>query len=115
MSGLLQGLEPLTLLAMGTEGLPSFLLIGLTVFMLACFVGYYVIWGVTPALHTPLMSLSNAISGITLVGSLLVTGWSDNLPQTLFGVAGIFFATINIVGGYSVTQRMLAMYKKRDK
>ena len=85
--------------------------INLIVFVLAVFVGYHVIWNVTPALHTPLMSVTNAISGIIVVGGLL--GGRGHL-ETASGVAivAILFATINIVGGFWVTRRMLAMFRK---
>ena len=86
----------------------------ITIFLLAVFVGYYVVWNVTPALHTPLMSGSNAISGITIVGALLAVGASGN--DTLLAILGfcaIVFGTINVVGGYLVTDRMLKMFKKK--
>lgn len=80
----------------------------LTIFMLACFVGYYVVWKVTPALHTPLMSVTNAISSIIIVGGILAAGKSSSL----WGYIAVFIASINIFGGFVVTQRMLVMYKK---
>jgi NAD(P) transhydrogenase subunit alpha len=84
----------------------------LTVFVLSCFVGWQVIWNVTPALHTPLMSVTNAISGIIIVGGMLqLTGdWSS--PVTLIGAAAVLLATINITGGFLVTQRMLRMFQR---
>ena len=82
----------------------------LTVFLLACFVGYHVVWKVTPALHTPLMSITNAISGIIIIGALMVTGFEEVGTGTIFGVAGIFLASINIFGGFVVTRRMLKMF-----
>ena len=85
----------------------------LTVFVLACFVGYQVVWKVTPALHTPLMSVTNAISGIIVVGALLTLGDSWSSPATLLSAVAIFVASINVAGGFLVTQRMLAMYKKK--
>ncbi len=85
----------------------------LTVFLLACFVGYYVVWKVTPALHTPLMSVTNAISGIIIIGALMVTGFEEIGVPTIFGVVGIFLASINIFGGFVVTYRMLNMFEKR--
>lgn len=87
---------------------------GLTVFVLACFVGYYVVWKVTPALHTPLMSVTNAISGIILVGAMIALGTpgSSMLSQTV-GFIAVLIASINIFGGFMVTHRMLAMYKKK--
>ncbi len=91
----------------------------LAIFVLAIFVGYYVVWSVTPALHTPLMSVTNAISSVIVVGTLLAVGvslagdadgplWSRSL-----GFAALVFASINIFGGFLVTQRMLAMYQKK--
>ena len=85
---------------------------GLTVFVLAVFVGFEIITKVPPTLHTPLMSGSNAISGITIVGALIAAGNDHALAQWL-GLFAIIFATINVVGGFLVTHRMLAMFKKR--
>jgi NAD(P) transhydrogenase subunit alpha len=85
----------------------------LTVFLLSCFVGYYVVWKVTPALHTPLMSVTNAISGIIIIGALLITGFEHLGSSTIFGVLGIFLASINIFGGFVVTYRMLKMFEKK--
>jgi NAD(P) transhydrogenase subunit alpha len=85
----------------------------LTVFVLACFVGWQVIWKVTPALHTPLMSVSNAISGIILVGAMITGGEALlDLPGKM-GLVAVAFAAINVVGGFWVTQRMLGMFRKR--
>ena len=84
----------------------------LTVFVLACFVGWQVVWSVTAALHTPLMSVTNAISGIIVVGGLLQASGALTDPATILGIAAIFFATINIAGGFLVTKRMLAMFHK---
>lgn len=88
----------------------------ITVFMLACFVGYYVVWKVTPALHTPLMSVTNAISSIIVVGAILATGASafGDITSKL-GLFAVLLTSINIVGGFVVTQRMLHMFKKKDK
>jgi NAD(P) transhydrogenase subunit alpha len=84
----------------------------LTVFVLACFIGWQVIWNVTPALHTPLMSVTNAISGIIVVGGMLqLTGGLDH-PVTLLGGVAVLVATINIAGGFLVTQRMLKMFRR---
>ncbi len=89
-------------------------MIGIYVFVLACFVGYHVIWNVTPALHTPLMSVTNAISAIILVGCILVCGDAASpLSARILGVIGLFVASINVFGGFAVTHRMLAMYKKK--
>jgi NAD(P) transhydrogenase subunit alpha len=85
----------------------------LTVFVLACFVGYQVVWKVTPALHTPLMSVTNAISGIIVVGALLTRGDSWSSPATLLSAVAIFVASINVAGGFLVTQRMLSMFRKK--
>ena len=85
------------------------------VFVLACFVGYHVIWGVTPALHTPLMAVTNAISAIVVVGAILVagTGHTDSGWVGMIGFCAVFLASINIFGGFVVTNRMLAMFKKK--
>jgi NAD(P) transhydrogenase subunit alpha len=87
--------------------------IALTIFVLAIFVGFEVITKVPPSLHTPLMSGSNAISGITLVGSLVMAGSGERTLTTILGLAAVIFATINVVGGFLVTHRMLGMYKSR--
>jgi NAD(P) transhydrogenase subunit alpha len=103
------------LVAVGVAAPPAFL--GhLIVFVLSCFIGYQVIWNVTPALHTPLMSVTNAISGIILVGGLLhASDGFDKLPiPTILGAAAILIATINIAGGFLVTQRMLKMFRRGD-
>ena len=85
------------------------------IFILAIFVGYYVVWSVTPALHTPLMSVTNAISSVIIVGALLAVGLSASGIATTFGFIGLVLASVNIFGGFLVTQRMLAMYKKKEK
>ena len=85
------------------------------IFVLAIFVGYYVVWSVTPALHTPLMSVTNAISSVIVVGALLVVGISASGLATGFGFVALVLASVNIFGGFLVTSRMLAMYKKKDK
>jgi len=87
-------------------------IIGLTVFILACFIGYYVVWKVTPALHSPLMSVTNAISSVIIVGALIAAGPSMESISTTFGFFAIVLASINIFGGFIVTQRMLAMFSK---
>ncbi|WP_045095054.1 proton-translocating transhydrogenase family protein [Legionella fallonii] len=84
----------------------------LTIFVLACFVGYYVVWKVTPALHTPLMSVTNAISSIIILGALIAAGHQLLGTITWLGGIAIFLTSINIFGGFVVTQRMLRMYKK---
>jgi NAD(P) transhydrogenase subunit alpha len=96
----------------------------LSIFVLAIFVGYYVVWSVTPALHTPLMSVTNAISSVIVVGALLAVGVSAAAGAVLsaggwwaraFGFIALTLASVNIFGGFLVTQRMLAMYKKKTK
>jgi proton-translocating NAD(P)+ transhydrogenase subunit alpha len=93
----------------------------LSIFVLAVFVGYYVVWSVTPALHTPLMSVTNAISSVIVVGALLAVGVplvaSEGGPIWArgFGFIALVFASINIFGGFLVTQRMLSMYTKKQK
>jgi NAD(P) transhydrogenase subunit alpha len=87
----------------------------LAIFVLAIFVGYYVVWSVTPALHTPLMAVTNAISSVIVVGALLAVGISASGLATGFGFVALVLASVNIFGGFLVTQRMLAMYKKKDK
>ncbi len=90
----------------------------LAIFILAIFVGYYVVWQVTPALHTPLMSVTNAISSVIVVGALLAVGAgaiaSGSSAAMAFGFIALVFASVNIFGGFLVTQRMLAMYKKKE-
>jgi NAD(P) transhydrogenase subunit alpha len=89
----------------------------LSIFVLAIFIGYFVVWSVTPALHTPLMSVTNAISSVIVVGALLAVGVhlaaDDNWISKAFGFVALIFASVNIFGGFLVTQRMLAMYKKK--
>ncbi|MBT1160269.1 NAD(P) transhydrogenase subunit alpha [Aminobacter anthyllidis] len=85
------------------------------IFVLAIFVGYYVVWQVTPALHTPLMAVTNAISSVIVVGALLAVGIAASGLATGFGFVALVLASVNIFGGFLVTQRMLAMYKKKDK
>ena len=85
------------------------------IFVLAIFVGYYVVWSVTPALHTPLMAVTNAISSVIVVGALLAVGVSAAGAATGFGFVALLLVSVNIFGGFLVTQRMLAMYKKKEK
>ncbi len=93
----------------------------LSIFVLAVFVGYYVVWSVTPALHTPLMSVTNAISSVIVVGALLAVGVALAADDTgplwarAFGVVALTFASVNIFGGFLVTQRMLGMFHRKDK
>jgi NAD(P) transhydrogenase subunit alpha len=88
-------------------------LLGLTVFILAVFVGYYVVWKVTPALHSPLMSVTNAISSVIIVGAVLATGAAQDLCTQIFGFAAVVMASINIFGGFVVTRRMLNMFNTK--
>jgi NAD(P) transhydrogenase subunit alpha len=91
-------------------------LVSLYIFVLACFIGYWVIWGVTPSLHTPLVALTNAISGIIIVGALLVTGAQNaGTAAEIIGFFAVLLASINVFGGFLVTNRMLAMFKKKGK
>lgn len=85
----------------------------LSIFVLAIFVGYYVVWSVTPALHTPLMAVTNAISSVIIVGALIAAGPEGISLSKMLGFAAMTLAAINIFGGFTVTQRMLAMYKKK--
>ena len=87
----------------------------LIIFVLAIYVGYHVVWNVTPALHTPLMAVTNAISSVIVVGALLAVGISASGLATGFGFVALVLVSVNIFGGFLVTQRMLAMYKKKDK
>lgn len=86
---------------------------GLTVFVLACFVGYYVVWKVTPALHSPLMSVTNAISSVIIVGALLAAGPAEIHFSKIMGFLAVTLASVNIFGGFIVTQRMLQMFRKK--
>jgi H+-translocating NAD(P) transhydrogenase subunit alpha len=86
----------------------------LTVFVLACFVGYYVVWRVTPALHSPLMAVTNAVSSVIIVGALIAAS-TDVGASKLLGFLGVTLASVNIFGGFIVTQRMLSMFKKKQK
>jgi len=90
----------------------------LSIFVMACFVGYYVVWSVTPALHTPLMAVTNAISSVIIVGALIAAaagGALDGEEAKWLGLIGIVLASVNIFGGFAVTERMLAMYKKKER
>ena len=136
LTGLLLLASPLSAQASGTaagSGAVSPFVFQLMVFVMAIFVGYYVVWSVTPALHTPLMSVTNAISSVIVVGALLAVAVqyaepaavsataatpaaSDNFGiARFFGLLALIMAAVNIFGGFLVTQRMLAMYKKKDK
>jgi NAD(P) transhydrogenase subunit alpha len=85
----------------------------ITIFVLACFVGYYVVWKVTPALHTPLMALTNAVSSIVIIGAIIATGSKTLHVSSILGFFAILLASINIFGGFIITQRMLQMFKKK--
>ena len=89
------------------------LIFAITIFVLACFVGYYVVWKVTPALHTPLMAVTNAISGIIIVGAIIALGPKEFGIAQVAGFLAVTLASINIFGGFVVTQRMLAMFRKK--
>ena len=102
-----------TLTSQSSTGDHSFLMTGLTIFVLACFVGYYVVWRVTPALHSPLMGITNAISSVIIVGALLAAGPIDMTISTVMGFLAIVLASVNIFGGFIVTRRMLHMFKKK--
>lgn len=91
----------------------AFLVTGLTVFVLACFVGYYVVWKVTPALHSPLMGVTNAISSVIIVGALIAVGPAEFGLSKVLGFLAVMLASINIFGGFILTRRMLHMFKKK--
>lgn len=94
---------------------PSAFVFLFTIFVMACFVGYYVVWRVTPALHSPLMAVTNAISSVIIVGAMLATGAAAFGVSTVLGFVAVVLASVNIFGGFLVTQRMLAMFKKKQK
>ncbi len=87
----------------------------LSIFVMACFVGYYVVWSVTPALHTPLMAVTNAISSVIIVGALIAAAAAGSASSKWLGLLAVVLASVNIFGGFAVTARMLAMYKKKDR
>lgn len=90
----------------------------LSIFVMACFVGYYVVWSVTPALHTPLMAVTNAISSVIIVGALIASaaaGVGQGGVSKWLGLVAVMLASVNIFGGFAVTARMLAMYKKKER
>lgn len=97
------------------SGATPFFITGLTIFVLACFVGYYVVWRVTPALHSPLMAVTNAISSVIIVGALIAAGPEAFGFSSFMGMLAVMLAAVNIFGGFIVTQRMLAMYKKKER
>ncbi|MFC0408869.1 NAD(P) transhydrogenase subunit alpha [Roseomonas elaeocarpi] len=98
--------------AQGAATAEPFLLL-LTIFLLACFVGYHVVWNVTPALHSPLMGVTNAISSVIVVGAIMATGLGDSVAAKVFGFLAVTLASVNIVGGFLVTRRMLAMFRRK--
>jgi NAD(P) transhydrogenase subunit alpha len=100
------GIEPVA------QAAEPFLLL-FTIFVLACFVGYYVVWNVTPALHSPLMSVTNAISSVIVVGAMLATGLADSGVARFFGFLAVVLASVNIFGGFLVTRRMLQMFRSK--
>lgn len=110
--------EPATIEAVSTaahSGVSPFVF-QMAIFVLSIFVGYYVVWQVTPALHTPLMAVTNAISSVIVVGALLAVGVATvSGAATAFGFIALVLAAVNIFGGFLVTQRMLAMYKKKER
>lgn len=99
----------------GASSHGSFFVVGFTVFVLACFVGYYVVWRVTPALHSPLMAVTNAVSSVIIVGALIAAGPAEFSFSQVMGFFAVILASVNIFGGFLVTQRMLAMFKKKGK
>jgi H+-translocating NAD(P) transhydrogenase subunit alpha len=104
-----------TALTQTPEAGTPFFVVGLTVFVLACFVGYYVVWRVTPALHSPLMAVTNAISSVIIVGALIAAGPADMGLSKLMGFFAVALASVNIFGGFIVTRRMLQMFSKKKK
>ncbi|MEZ0223048.1 MAG: NAD(P) transhydrogenase subunit alpha [Alphaproteobacteria bacterium] len=102
-------------LTQAPEAGTPFFVFGLTVFVLACFVGYYVVWRVTPALHSPLMAVTNAISSVIIVGALIAAGPADASLSKWMGFFAVALASVNIFGGFIVTRRMLQMFSKKKK
>ena len=86
----------------------------LSIFVMACFVGYYVVWSVTPALHTPLMAVTNAISAIIIIGAMLAAALTEGPLAQFMGMVAVALAAVNVFGGFLVTQRMLEMFKKKE-
>ena len=108
-----QALAEQAAMAQQAGGAADMLAMFMTVFVLACFVGYYVVWRVTPALHSPLMGVTNAISSVIVVGAILAAGTADGWVARIFGFIAVTLAAVNIFGGFMVTRRMLAMFKKK--
>lgn len=105
--------EASTMAGQDTAHAAPFLVTGLTVFVLACFVGYHVVWRVTPALHSPLMGITNAISSVIIVGAVLAVGASGSAFSSFMGFIAVTLASVNIVGGFIITRRMLSMFRKK--
>ena len=110
-AGLAQEATQVALAQTANAGDPFVFLV--TVFVLTCFIGYYVVWSVTPALHSPLMAVTNAISSVIIVGALIAAGPGDWNLSKIFGFIAVILASVNIFGGFIVTQRMLAMYRAK--
>ena len=109
---LVQKIAELSYMASNGGGFSPFIF-GITIFVMACFIGYFVVWKVTPALHTPLMSVTNAISGVVLIGAMIALGASKGFTLiSVLSFIAIIISSINIVGGFFVTWRMLQMFKK---
>ncbi len=107
-------LEAGDVIAQSGNNSDPFIITGLTVFVLACFVGYHVVWRVTPALHSPLMALTNAISSVIIVGAVIATGAASSSGFANFlGFIAVILASVNIFGGFIITKRMLHMFKKK--
>jgi NAD(P) transhydrogenase subunit alpha len=104
--------EAMPAIEQGAAAAEPFLLL-LTIFLLACFVGYHVVWSVTPALHSPLMGVTNAISSVIVVGAMMATGLADSWLAQAFGFLAVTLASVNIFGGFLVTRRMLAMFQRK--
>ena len=107
--------EQAAMAAQNSGGGVDILTMGITVFVLACFVGYYVVWRVTPALHSPLMAVTNGISSVIIVGALIAAGPADFSFSQIMGFVGVALASVNIFGGFLVTYRMLSMFKKKGR
>jgi len=108
----IQGMAVTAGLPAAGEAVEPFIFL-LAIFLMACFVGYYVVWNVTPALHSPLMAVTNAISSVIIVGAMLSTGLADNGWAMAFGFIAVTLASVNIFGGFLVTQRMLSMFRAK--
>ena len=101
--------------AHGGDAHSTFLMMGITIFVLACFVGYYVVWRVTPALHSPLMGITNAISSVVIVGAIIAAAPEQGYWfSTFMGFLAIMLASVNIFGGFMITRRMLSMFKRKE-